>query len=281
MSVYESDFMKKQYSFEGLNLDETREIFKKYRLGEISINDLIEGNMGLVKKIIISIYNDCNFKGANFDYDDLFQEGCISLYKAISKYDENKDFKFSTYAYSVIKNDLLNIYVKNFNLVSASRNSTIKAIKIHSYVTAYIEENKKYPTISEIAKSLDISLDNVQALYNLGLEVARFEKLIHNSTSDDKGVELKYFIGNDVNVEDEVINNLFKVEVMDIINQLDEKSKNMILYRYGFVDDVYHTLNEIAEKEGLTKQAISQKEKKILTKCKRLCLKNGLQEFLK
>lgn len=273
--------MKKKYSFEGLNLDETREIFKKYRLGKISINDLVEGNMGLVKKIIISIYNDCNFKGANFDYDDLFQEGCISLYKAISKYDENKDFKFSTYAYSVIKNDLLNIYVKNFNLVSASRNSTIKAIKIHSYVTAYIEENKKYPTISEIAKSLDISLDSAQSLYNLGLEEARFEKFIHNSTSDDKDVELKYFIGDDVNVEDEVINDLFKVEVMDIINQLDEKSKNMILYRYGFIDDVYHTFDEVAEREGLTRQAISQREKRVLTKCKKLCLKNGLQEFLK
>lgn len=272
--------MKKQYSFEGLNLDETREIFKKYRLGKISINDLVEGNMGLVKKIIISIYNDCNFKGANFDYDDLFQEGCISLYKAISKYDEDKDFKFSTYAYSVIKNDLLNIFFKNFNSISASRNSVTKAIKIHSYVTLYIEENKKHPTISEIAKSLDISLDSVQALYNLGLEETRLEKFVHNSNSNDKSVELKYFIGDDVNVEDEVINDLFKTEVMDIINQLDEKSKNMVLYRYGFVDDVCHTLEEIAEKEGITRQAVSQKEKKILTKCKKLCLKNGLQEFL-
>ena len=272
--------MKKKYSFEGLNLDETREIFKKYRLGKISINDLVEGNMGLVKKIIISIYNDCNFKGANFDYDDLFQEGCISLYKAISKYDENKDFKFSTYAYSVIKNDLLNIYVKNFNLVSASRNSTIKAIKIHSYVTAYIEENKKYPTISEIAKSLGMSVDSIQSLYNLGLSETRLEKLVFNYETDDTE-ELKYFLVNNDNVENEVINNLFKKEIMNMINELDEKNKYLILYRYGFIDGTCHTFEEIAKQEGLSRQAVEQKEKRLFAKCKKLCLENGLQEFLK
>ena len=271
---------KKKYSFEGLNLDETREIFKKYRLGKISINDLVEGNMGLVKKIIISIYNDCNFKGANFDYDDLFQEGCISLYKAISKYDENKDFKFSTYAYSVIKNDLLNIYVKNFNLVSASRNSTIKAIKIHSYVTAYIEENKKYPTISEIAKSLGMSVDSIQSLYNLGLSETRLEKLVFNYETDDTE-ELKYFLVNNDNVENEVINNLFKKEIMNMINELDEKNKYLILYRYGFIDGTCHTFEEIAKQEGLSRQAVEQKEKRLFAKCKKLCLENGLQEFLK
>ena len=84
--------MKKQYSFEGLSLEETKEIFKKYRIGEISIDELVVSNINLVKKIVSSTFK--NYKFSNFEFDDLIQEGCISLYKVILNYDENKILEF-------------------------------------------------------------------------------------------------------------------------------------------------------------------------------------------
>ena len=270
--------MKKQYSFEGLSLEETKEIFKKYRIGEISIDELVVSNINLVKKIVSSTFK--NYKFSNFEFDDLIQEGCISLYKVILNYDENKKFKFSTYAYSIIKNDLINIYFKNVNIVSSSRNSIEKAKKIHSFIINYNKENKKDPTVNEIARSLGMSVDSIQSLYNLGLSETRLEKLVFNYETDDTE-ELKYFLVNNDNVENEVINNLFKKEIMNMINELDEKNKYLILYRYGFIDGTCHTFEEIAKQEGLSRQAVEQKEKRLFAKCKKLCLENGLQEFLK
>lgn len=270
--------MNKQYSFEGLSLDETKEIFKKYKTGEISINELVIGNIGLVKKVVSITFQ--NYKFSNFEFDDLIQEGCISLYKAIINYDENKNFKFSTYAYNIIKNDLVNIYFKNINVVSSSRSSIEKARKIHSFIINYNIKNKKNPTIDEIAESLDMSVESIQPLYNLGLNETRLEKQIINSDADDTE-ELKYFMANNCNIENEVIDKLLKKEVMNIINELDEKSKNLILYRYGFVDGICHSFEEIAKQEGLSRQAIEQKEKRLLAKCKKICLKKELQEFLK
>lgn len=270
--------MEKKYSFEGLSLEETKEIFKKYKLGEISLNELVISNIGLVKKIALNIFK--NYKISNFELDDLIQEGCISLYKAILNYDDNKNFKFSTYAYSVIQNDLLNIYLQNITMVSSSRNSIVKASKVKSFLIEYNKQNEKNPTIDEIATALNMSTNSIQSLYNLSLGETRFEKLLSNSDSDDTE-GLKKTISNDENVEDEVINELFKEELMNILNTLDEKSKNFLLYRYGFVDGVCHSLEEIAKKEGLSRQAVGQKEKRLFTKCKKICLQNGLYEFLK
>ena len=125
-----------------------------------------------------------------------------------------------------------------------------------------------------------MSVDSIQSLYNLGLSETRLEKLVFNYETDDTE-ELKYFLVNNDNVENEVINNLFKKEIMNMINELDEKNKYLILYRYGFIDGTCHTFEEIAKQEGLSRQAVEQKEKRLFAKCKKLCLENGLQEFLK
>lgn len=269
--------MNKQYCFEGLSLAETKEIFKKYRLGEISINELVISNIGLVKKIIFRTFQNCQFD--NFEYDDLIQEGCISLYKSILNYDENKDYKFSTYSYNIIRNDLVNVYFKNMNMVSSSKKSIEKSKEIQKFIADYNVKNKKNPTIEEIAKSFNTSVESILSLYNLGLTETRLEKLVYNS--DDDSEEIKYFMTNNNDVEKEIMCIFLKKEMMNLINELDEKSKNLILYRYGFIDGICHSFVEIAKQKGISRQAVEQKEKRVFEKCKKLCLKKGLQEFLK
>ena len=77
----------------------------------ININETIKENMGLVYKVINEQYYDKKYE---FTKEDMVQTGLLALYKAIQTFDENKNIKFSTFAMTVIKNDLLKFATRDY-----------------------------------------------------------------------------------------------------------------------------------------------------------------------
>ena len=95
----------------------------------ININETIKENMGLVYKVINEQYYDKRYE---FTKEDMVQVGLLALYRAIQTFDENKNIKFSTFAMTVIKNDLLKFATRDYekycgviNDTETSLNSTV------------------------------------------------------------------------------------------------------------------------------------------------------------
>ena len=74
----------------------------------------IENNIGLVHSIA------ARFKGRGVDYEDLFQNGCVGLIKAVDNFDESKGFAFSTYAVPVIMGEIKR-YIRDDGMIKVSR----------------------------------------------------------------------------------------------------------------------------------------------------------------
>lgn len=87
----------------------------------ININETIKENMGLVYKVINEQYYDKKYE---FTKEDMVQTGLLALYKAIQTFDENKNIKFSTFAMTVIKNDLLKFVTRDYEKYSGIINDT-------------------------------------------------------------------------------------------------------------------------------------------------------------
>lgn len=87
----------------------------------MNINEAIRENKGLIYEVINRYYYN---KKYDFVRDDLFQVGQLSLYKAIQTFDENKNIKFSTFAMTVIKNDLLKFATRDYEKYSGVINDT-------------------------------------------------------------------------------------------------------------------------------------------------------------
>lgn len=87
----------------------------------ININETIKENMGLVYKVINEQYYDKKYE---FTKEDMVQTGLLALYKAIQTFDENKNIKFSTFAMTVIKNDLLKFATRDYEKYSGVINDT-------------------------------------------------------------------------------------------------------------------------------------------------------------
>ncbi|HHX71773.1 MAG TPA: sigma-70 family RNA polymerase sigma factor, partial [Clostridiales bacterium] len=131
--------------------------------------ELISGNLRLVLSIIR------RFSNRGEQADDLFQVGCIGLMKAIDNFDLSLNVRFSTYAVPMIIGELRR-YLRDNSVIRVSRSmrdTAYKALSIRERITA---EKSREPTIEEIAKQMDMPVEDVvMAMESIAEPVSLFE----------------------------------------------------------------------------------------------------------
>ena len=120
--------------------------------------ELIEGNLRLVLSVIQ------RFDKRGESPDDLFQVGCIGLIKAISNFDPDKQVRFSTYGVPMIAGEVRR-YLRDNSAIRVSRSIRDVAYKVLQCKESLITALGRDPTLEEISKELDLSMEDVsQAL---------------------------------------------------------------------------------------------------------------------
>ena len=120
----------------------------------------ISENLGLVH----SIAN--RFRGRGVDYEDLFQNGCVGLIKAVDNFDESKGFAFSTYAVPVIMGEIKRIF-RDGGAIKVSRALKDKAIKAQAIREKFMARELREPTVSELSNLLDTTPEETAEILNV------------------------------------------------------------------------------------------------------------------
>ena len=209
----------------------------------IDKNAFIEKNMGLV-------HSCCNrFKCKGIEYDDLFQAGCIGLIKATSGFDESRGLMFSTYAVPVILGEIKRLF-RDGGSVKVGRTLKELSLKVVRENERLSKSLGREPTVSEIAKALDVSAESVaEAL------LAAQPTLSLTCESDDGIGEY------DISVEPESEKLIENISLSEVLDRLPEKDRKLIYLRYFG----YKTQSETAEQLGMTQVQVSRREKVILS----------------
>ena len=114
----------------------------------------VRGNL----RLVLSVIKKFNNRGENID--DLFQIGCIGLIKAIDNFDLSQNVRFSTYAVPMIIGEIRR-YLRDNNPIRVSRSLKDIAYKALQVRERLIRTNSKEPTVSEIAKELELEVESV------------------------------------------------------------------------------------------------------------------------
>ena len=106
-----------------------------------SFNNLLE----LHKKMIYSIINsfDCNKGDFRVNEDDLYQVGCLALYEAVDSYDDQYKAKFSTYAFNIIRNRILNEARRQTRIYN-NESVSIDAYSFNDHLSHLVSENSDF-----------------------------------------------------------------------------------------------------------------------------------------
>lgn len=232
-----------------LSNDEILDYIRKAKQGDENAKETIfQNNAPLIKSIVK------RFKNKGVEYDDLFQIASIGFLKAVNNFDESFGVKFSTYTVPMIIGEIKR-YIRDNGAIKVSRTLKILANKINKYIDEFQSENGEAPSIEVIAEKFEISSEEVV----IALDSAKMPLSIYDKFDDeDDGQELIEKIPY-VDNEETMIT---KIHISNIIEQLEEREKKIIILRY-FRDK---TQSEIAETLGVSQVQVSRLENKIIDK---------------
>lgn len=244
---------------------------------ENKVEDILKAQSGNQEKMTELITNNSNliwsivtrFKDRGYEIEDLYQIGCIGFIKSIKKFDKNFEVKLSTYAVPYILGEIKR-FIRDDGPVKISRSLKELSCKIRLIQKEHFEKNGQDIKIEELAKILKVEKEEIIIAIDSMNSVESIDKNINDS--DDLSLLDK--IKNNKDEEKEIID---KIVIKDLISNLDEKSKKIIMLRY------YRgkTQSQIANLLGTTQVQISRLEKKILNKMKQeLIYKNKSIEKL-
>ena len=233
-----------------LKNDEMMELLRRSKQGdELARQRLVEGNLRLVLSVIQK------FIGRGENPDDLFQVGCIGLLKAIQNFDETKLVRFSTYGVPMIAGEIRR-YLRDNSTIRVSRSVRDTAYKVLQCKEQLIADTNKEPSMEEIAKHLDIPLEDVvYAMDAISLPVSLYEP-VYSDGGDPLTVMDQ--VRDDKNTDDLWVE---RIALREAISQLNPREKHILALR--FFDG--KTQMEVAGEVGISQAQVSRLEKNALT----------------
>ena len=240
-----------------LSREEKNKLFIKIKNGDLQAREtFVKGNL----RLVLSVIQRFNNRGENVD--DLFQVGCIGLIKAIDNFDLSQNVQFSTYAVPMIIGEIRR-YLRDNNSIRVSRSLKDIAYKAMHVKERLISKNSKEPTISEIAKELDLPKEDVVfALDAIADPVSLFEPIYHDG---GEAIYVMDQVKDTKNVDENWLENIALSEAM---KHLDEREKHILNLRFF----QSRTQMEVAEEIGISQAQVSRLEKSALKQLRKYVL---------
>ena len=238
-------------------------------------NRLIESNTRLVVSRVKKIFK--NYFNAS-DFLDSIEVGNIGLMRAAKKWDRKR--KFSTYATWWIDQHIKRAYAENANFVRIPNHQWDLNGRLMREEARFIHQFNRKPTVDELSSFSGIDLKDIRYL----------QKIIINPTSLDielpgseDGSTLGEMSPSDDNVED-IIEDINKEELRKLLDEvlavIPAKNERIMLQRLGFYTAKALTLQEIGNRNGLTRERIRQIEEEVLNLLRSPNIKNLFSAFL-
>ncbi len=233
---------------------ETMELLKLARTGDSNARqELISGNLRLVLSLIK------RFGGRQEPVDDLFQVGCIGLIKSIDNFDITMDVRFSTYAVPMIIGEIRR-YLRDNSTIRVSRSMRDTAYRALSAKEEFINKNQREPTITELAKVLELpSEDVVFALDAIMEPISLFEPVF---SEGGDSICVMDQVGDIKNTDEKWVE---KIAIGQAIEKLTNREQHILSLRFY----EGRTQMEVATEIGISQAQVSRLEKNALARIKK------------
>jgi RNA polymerase primary sigma factor len=256
-----------------LSLDASRpELELLIEEGRLAREHLIKANT----RLVVSIAK--KYMGRGVPFLDLIQEGNLGLMKAVTKFDYQRGFRFSTYATWWIRQTITRSI--------ADQGRTIR-VPVHMidrirllYKTAHMLEQRlgAPPTVEDLAEALDEESGKVEWM----LKVSWLPLSLESPVGDEEDSELGMFVEDETSPSPSqaAYKNMMVEKVHEILGTLSAREARILRLRFGLENGRTYTLEEVGEKFGLTRERIRQIEGKALRRLRHPMRARQLREYL-
>jgi len=239
--------------------------------GRDARDHMIKANIRLVVNIAKK------YRRYSSSFLDLIQAGNVGLIRAVDKFDYTKGNRFSTYATWWIRRSVLRHLNQKERTIRLPNYLSTRIRKIHRVRKALMNKLSRNPTMEEIGKEVEMDAEEVERL----LGYAKRSISLDQPVGDDGEADLQSYIENKnaPNPFTEVRQSLMAEDVIDALNELTDREAKILTLRYGLAGSRKHTLKELGEIFGITRERIRQIQKGALRKLRHPNVRRKLRNY--